>query len=177
MILRAPRGTVCSFQLNAHDCIMELRALREMAAHRGNERPGRETGAVLKRILPVVCALAMLMAGCAQSVADAYTDFLMNGDFLQRFEVCFNDIERGHESFYTQGELRTLIMDLEEGYSIDDEQAARTTRLFQESAQALLNILEDAASPAETAEYEAARALYDEAWALSVRVRQGARTE
>lgn len=124
----------------------------------------------------LVMLLALSMTGCSQSVADAYSDFLANGDVLQRFEVCFEDIERGTYSWYTQGELRALTVDLEEGY-LDDEQAQQATRLFQESAAALLRVLKTAPDPTKSAEYAQARALFEEAWKISLFVRAGVSEE
>lgn len=130
-----------------------------------------------RRVCLMLAILFVVPAtGCAQSVADAYSDFLANADVLQRFEVCFDDVESGRHSWYTQGELRALTVDLEEGY-LEDEQAREATWLFQEAAETLLRVLKTAPDPAESTEYAQARALFEDAWRLSLLVRAGVSAE
>lgn len=125
------------------------------------------------RALCLLLAAVLAVSGCAQKVPESYSDFLMNEDVLQRFEVCFSDVERGHASFYTIGELRTLAKDLEYGYKSGDEDAAQATSLFQQAARTLADALSKDITGADP-EYEKARELFDEAWRLSLIVREGA---
>lgn len=94
-------------------------------------------------------ALAVLvcLSGCAYSPADHYSDFLSDTDLIMRFGICFEDIASQRDTFYTQGELRALMRDLEEGYTVSSEQAHEATRLYQESARLLLRFLRSADRP------------------------------
>lgn len=114
-------------------------------------------------------AAALLLGACAQSPADAYADFLSDADLLMRFSICFDDIEKGRDTFYTDGELRELERDLEAGYAVDDEAARDATCLFQESARRLRGYL--GAEDRDAAEYEAAKACFDAATRRADQVR------
>lgn len=94
-----------------------------------------------RRLVGAAVAVLLAVSGCAYSPADSYSDFLSDSDLLMRFGVCFEDIANHRDTFYTQGELRTLVRDLEEGYAVDSEAAQEATRLYQESARLLLRFL------------------------------------
>lgn len=126
--------------------------------------------------LLAAAAIVFVVSACTQFSAEAYSDFMQNEDVLNRFEICFDDIEDGHAGAYTAGELRALREDLGYGYGLGDEEADNATRLFQEAASALEDaVADDAAEQSES--YQKARELFAEAWAASVRARRGAYDE
>lgn len=127
---------------------------------------------ILRRFLSFVLMSALWVCGCAQKVSESYSDFLINEDVVERFEVCFADVERGHAGLYTVGELRTLVKDLEYGYKTGDEDAAQATELFQQAARTLADAIEEDASGTGPL-YEKARELFDEAFRISLIVREG----
>lgn len=116
------------------------------------------------------------MGGCAQSTAEVYSDFLLNEDVLNRFEICYADIGKGKGGPYTADELRVLHEDLEYGYRTGDEDADRATKRFQEAVDALQASLGEP-EPSQSAQYAQARKLFDEGWGISVHVRNGAYDE
>ena len=133
---------------------------------------------------PVCRAIGLLMllaafgalSGCAQRTADYYADFLMNEDILMRFEVCYADVRDGHDTAYTEGELRALQQDMEYGYRCGDEEAARATDCFREAA-ALLAEAHRAKEPLRSDLLAQAREVFDRGWRISADVREGAYEE
>lgn len=127
-------------------------------------------------MLAVGLALCLALTACAQLTAEAYSDFLLNEDVLNRFEICFADVEAGRAGAYTVGELRALRDDLAYGYGKGEEDADEATRLFQQAADSLAEAVAQE-KPAESESYALARELFDEGWRISVAVRQGAYDE
>lgn len=129
-----------------------------------------------RALLAASLAVCVVLSACAQLTAEAYSDFLLNEDVLNRFEICFADVAEGRAGAYTLGELHALKDDLAYGYGKGEEDADKATLLFQEAADALADAVAEEA-PENSDAYAQARELFDEGWRISVRVRRGAYDE